>query len=129
MPEDVLKKLGAQIRKARKNRDMTQDQLSQLSGISVRHIAKIEKGIMNLSFEVLYQLASILEISLDAIVHPAWDTNDPVLKDIIDSYRSCPPQGRSFLNAAIRAISNEIRVSEQQEVSLRPEDQQFALTP
>ena len=84
---------------------------------------------MNLSFEVLYQLASILEISLDAIVHPAWDTNDPVLKDIIDSYRSCPPQGRSFLNAAIRAISNEIRVSEQQEVSLRPEDQQFALTP
>lgn len=129
MPEDVLKKLGAQIRKARKNRDMTQDQLSQLSGISVRHIAKIEKGIMNLSFEVLYQLASILDISLDAIVHPAWDTNDPVLKDIIDSYRSCPPQGRSFLNAAIRAISNEIRVSEQQEVSLRSEDQHFALTP
>lgn len=129
MPEDVLKKLGAQIRKARKDRDMTQDQLSQLSGISVRHIAKIEKGVMNLSFEVLYQLASILDISLDAIVHPTWDTNDPVLKDIIDSYRSCPAQGRLFLNAAIRAISNEIRVSEQQETSLCPNDQQFALAP
>ena len=129
MPEDVLKKLGAQIRKARKDRDMTEDQLSQLSGISVRHIAKIEKGVMNLSFEVLYQLASILDISLDAIVHPTWDTNDPVLKDIIDSYRSCPAQGRLFLNAAIRAISNEIRVSEQQETSLCPNDQQFALAP
>ena len=84
---------------------------------------------MNLSFEVLYQLASILDISLDAIVHPTWDTNDPVLKDIIDSYRSCPAQGRLFLNAAIRAISNEIRVSEQQETSLCPNDQQFALAP
>ena len=80
MPEDALKKLGAQIRKARKDRNMTQDQLSQLSGISVRHIAKIEKGVMNLSFEILYQLASILDISLDAIVHPTWDTNDPVLR-------------------------------------------------
>ena len=129
MPEDVLKKLGAQIRKARKDRDMTQDQLSQLSGISVRHIAKIEKGVMNLSFEVLYQLASILDISLDAIVHPAWDANDPVLKEIIDSYRSCPSQGRSFLNATIRAISNEIRVSEQQEAPSYQEDRQFAITP
>ena len=108
---------------------MTQDQLSQLSGISVRHLAKIEKGVMNLSFEVLYLLACILEISLDAIVHPAWDTNDPVLKDIIDSYRSCPTQGRSFLNAAVRAISNELRATEEHAVPTLQKDQQYILTP
>jgi len=103
MPEDVLKKLGARIRKARKDRDMTQDQL--------------------------YQLACILEISLDTIIHPAWDANDPVLKDIIDSYRSCPPQGRLFLQAAIRAISNEIRISEKPNTSFLPSDKELATIP
>lgn len=56
MPVDILKHLGSCLKKARKERHLTQELLSEKTGISVRHIAKIEKGVMNPSFEVLYAL-------------------------------------------------------------------------
>ena len=68
MPEDVLKTLGRRIQTTRKDCGFTQDELSAASGVSVRHIAKIEKGVMNPSFEILIQLVSVLGISLDSLV-------------------------------------------------------------
>ena len=53
MPDDVLKRLGSRMQAARKDCGLTQDELSAASGVSVRHIAKIEKGVMNPSFEIL----------------------------------------------------------------------------
>ena len=58
MPVDILKHLGNCLKQARKERHLTQEVLSEKTGISVRHIAKIEKGVMNPSFEVLYALVS-----------------------------------------------------------------------
>ena len=45
--------LGNQIRSARKKADLTQEQLSALCHVSTKHIANIEKGIMNPSYEIL----------------------------------------------------------------------------
>ena len=44
MPEDILSVLGSRLRKARNDRDFTQERLSEVSGVSARHIANIEKG-------------------------------------------------------------------------------------
>lgn len=60
MPDHTLAQLGGRMRKARKERGFTQEQLSDQSGISVRHIAKIEKGAINPSFEVLSALIAAL---------------------------------------------------------------------
>ena len=51
MPNDVLSVLGARLKAARKERDLTQERLAELSGRSARHIAKIEKGEVNPSFD------------------------------------------------------------------------------
>lgn len=56
MPEDMLQYLGAFIRKSRKDCELTQEELAEQSGVSARHIAKIEKGQINPSYEVLATL-------------------------------------------------------------------------
>ena len=38
------------------HRGFTQERLSDVSGVSVRHIAKIEKGVINPSFDILEKL-------------------------------------------------------------------------
>ena len=47
MPIDDLTALGQKMRGARKRKDLTQQELSDMSHVSVKQIAKIEKGQMN----------------------------------------------------------------------------------
>ena len=50
MPIDDLTALGQKMREARKNKELTQQELSDLSHVSVKQIANIEKGKMNPSY-------------------------------------------------------------------------------
>ena len=53
MPIDDLTALGQKMREARKNKELTQQELSDLSHVSVKQIANIEKGKMNPSYSIL----------------------------------------------------------------------------
>ena len=50
MPIDDLTALGQKMREARKKKDLTQQELADLSHVSVKQIANIEKGKMNPSY-------------------------------------------------------------------------------
>ena len=64
MPIDDLTALGQKMREARKNKELTQQELSDLSHVSVKQIANIEKGKMNPSYLILRALAKVLHASL-----------------------------------------------------------------
>ena len=85
MPIDDLTALGQKMREARKNKELTQQELSDLSHVSVKQIANIEKGKMNPSYLILRALAKVLHISLDTLINPEmcirdspqWETGAP----------------------------------------------------
>lgn len=104
MPNNVLPVLGEQLKKARKDRDLTQEQLAERSGLSTRHMAKIEKGDVNPSFEVLSTLVKTLGVSFDAIFDPASEQVEADLQEIAGLYRACPEQGRRLILVAVRAM-------------------------
>ena len=62
MPKDNLTILGERLRAARNKANLTQEQLSDRSHVSIKHIAGIEKGQKNPSFEILqeYRLQQLL---------------------------------------------------------------------
>lgn len=96
------------MRKARKERGFTQEQLSDQSGISVRHIAKIEKGAINPSFEVLSALIAALGTSFYVVLCPADTPDEADLQELVSLYRACPPCGRRVVLAAVRAMTKEL---------------------
>ena len=108
MPNDVLSVLGTRLKAARKGRDLTQERLAELSGVSARHIAKIEKGDVNPSFEVLSTLVKTLGVSFDAIFDPASEQVAAELQEIAGLYRACPEQGRRLMLTVNRAMSREL---------------------
>ena len=76
MPIDDLTALGQKMREARKNKELTQQELSDLSHVSVKQIANIEKGKMNPSYLILRALAKVLHISLDTLINPDVSLED-----------------------------------------------------
>lgn len=108
MPNEVLVEGGARLRAVRKERGYTQERLAELTKLSTHHIAGIEKGEANPSFEVLYTITSVLGVSFDAIFNPADEQMEREIQEITGLYRACPEQGRQMVLAAIRAMVNKM---------------------
>lgn len=101
--------LGNRLKTIRKSKGFTQGELSALSGVSVRHISNIEKGSMNPSFVVLYQLVSALDISMDNLLIPLFENNeDADIQQLIFLYSSCPQQYRKLLLSTVQTLAKEI---------------------
>ena len=94
---DDLTALGQKMREARKNKDLTQQELSDLSHVSVKQIANIEKGKMNPSYLILRALAKVLHISLDTLINPDVSLEDEGVNQMKMLYSSCPPEMRNTL--------------------------------
>ena len=108
MPNDVLVKGGARLRAVRKERGYTQERLAELTKLSTRHIADIEKGEANPSFEVLYTIITVLGTSFDAVFNPADEQVERETHELAGLYRACPEQGRRLILASIRAMAQEL---------------------
>ena len=105
--DENLKKLGKQVRQLRNGHKWSQQKLSEVSGLAVRTISRIERGLMNPSFEVLSILVDVLGISFDSLF-TSPDDQDVDLQEMIGLYRACPKRGRKLILAAIRAIAHEL---------------------
>ena len=97
MPIDNLTALGQKMREARKKKELTQQELSDLSHVSVKQIANIEKGKMNPSYLILRALAKVLHISLDTLINPDVSLEDEGVNQMKMLYSSCPPKMRDTL--------------------------------
>ena len=94
MPIDDLTALGQKMREARKKKDLTRQELADLSHVSVKQIANIEKGKRNPSYLILRALAKVLHISLDTLINPDISLEDEGVNQMKMLYSSCPPEMR-----------------------------------
>ena len=97
MTIDDLTALGQKMREARKKKDLTQQELADLSHVSVKQIANIEKCKMNPSYLILRALAKVLHISLDTLINPDISLEDEGVNQMKMLYSSCPPEMRDTL--------------------------------
>ena len=64
------KALGEAIKKARLDMNLTQEKLAEMVSVTPTHLKQLEAGRRCPSIEIMYQLATILNISVDAIFFP-----------------------------------------------------------
>ena len=64
--EDIffLKVFGQNVRKIRKDKGLTQEQLSNDLGMEISQISRIERGVVNTSVLNLKKIAGLLNISI-----------------------------------------------------------------
>ena len=114
MPEDIFVRLGNKLKNVRKTRGLTQEELSALSGVSTRHISKIEKGVMNPSYEILTQIAAALGMTPDYFFASDNDEDENNIQLLISLYKGCPKPYRKLLLSTVQTLSKEIREADSQ---------------
>ena len=65
--------IGQRIRKVRKARRLSQEELAEKVGISTTHMSHIETGNTKMSLPILAELAAVLEVRTDnCFTMTAW---------------------------------------------------------
>jgi len=67
MGEEILRRLGARIRKLREQANISQEALGQISGLHRTYIGAIERGERNPSVLSLQKIAKALNVSVGAL--------------------------------------------------------------
>lgn len=104
-----LKELGQKLKAARKKKGLTQQQLADISHVSLKHIQNCERGEKNPSFEILRALVQVLDISLDSLIAPNTLDDEQAANEMRQIYLSCPPVARKTLLNSTRALANELK--------------------
>lgn len=64
---EVVKRLGERIRRMRKAKGLSQDQLAELSGLHTNYVGQVERGEKNLTIETLQKVVEGLDTSLEEL--------------------------------------------------------------
>lgn len=83
---DISKLFGENLRKLRKEANLTQDELSEKLEISQKHLSKIETGSQFASAQLISKIANVLEINPSQLFE-VLDENTP-MKELINKITS-----------------------------------------
>ncbi|MHC0037907.1 helix-turn-helix domain-containing protein [Pseudoneobacillus sp. C159] len=89
--DNLVKIVGEQIRIIRKNKELSQEELAEISGLHNTHIGKIERGEMNLTLESLVKVTKALGVSLEeffSLIDPKLNVDNEVLLKLIELIKS-----------------------------------------
>ena len=106
---NVNKGLGAVIKNARMNKQFTQERLAEMIGVGPRHIMAIENEGKHPSYEVLYNLIHILDISADLIFRPKIAKQTIEQEQFIHEFLSCSKREQQIISATVRTLVQEFR--------------------
>ncbi|BCJ92581.1 hypothetical protein acsn021_01500 [Anaerocolumna cellulosilytica] len=76
-------KLGFRIKKARLNKNLTQENIADYVGCNVSHISNIENNHTKVSLNVLLAIANALNTSIDYLLYEQYDNSSLALDNAI----------------------------------------------
>lgn len=82
--ENQMTALQRAIRQERKSKRITYEELAEMLDISPTHIKHIESGHRKPSIEILFEIARVLNLSLDGAVFPKDITQSDLTRGKID---------------------------------------------
>lgn len=66
--QDIDRAVGERIRKIRKRKGITQDQLAELAGLNRTHLYRLESGKQSMTLRTLKVIAEALDVRIGQIV-------------------------------------------------------------
>ncbi|MBR4035839.1 MAG: helix-turn-helix transcriptional regulator [Oscillospiraceae bacterium] len=100
--------IGQRIRRYRKEKGLSQEQLAESVNISVTHMSHIETGNTKLSLPVLVDIATVLQVTADDLL-----TDMPTggsAKLLMQLTADCTPVQLDLICEIVRAVKNKITV-------------------
>lgn len=101
--------IGQRIRKYRKVKGLSQEQLAEIVDISTTHMSHIETGNTKLSLQVFADLAEALQVNVDSLLNDVIMPNkQQTYQEIMDILDQCTPAQAQALKEIISSTWNAI---------------------
>ncbi len=100
--------LGERIRKARKQKNLTQEQLAEACDLSTAHIGHIERGTRALSIESLITISEVLNVSTDYLLLDVSNSADRKLSSILNAIDNVTNDKHNRLYSVIKILAENI---------------------
>ena len=89
MPMDIRTYLGGQVQRARKACKLTQQELSDQTGVSIKMIQCIENGSVNPSYEILFPIVNRLGLTTSNLFNVEPDEHEEEINRFLGKFRAC----------------------------------------
>lgn len=101
------KSIGAEIKKARKAKKLSQFELAELTGVDEKQIYRIETGLSSPKLENFLKISDVLELKIDCF--NSVDLNKiPYAKEIIDIMSNSSKHNQKIYYNVIKSLSENI---------------------
>ena len=104
-------KIGQRVRKIRKAKGLSQENLAEMLDISVTHMSHIETGNTKMSFGLVDKIAEILGVSLDYLAHDKEKEDNSYAKQISDMIVTCSDANKRVIFDTIKAMVDSFEVN------------------
>ncbi|MCI8411291.1 MAG: helix-turn-helix transcriptional regulator [Clostridia bacterium] len=107
LKSDIDKNFGKILRDFRIKNKLTQEQLSEELGISLKYISRIENGNNGIKTQTLIKYMNLLGITPNTI-YKSFITNKEVIKniDLTEKINSLSEDKKDFINSIIDLLQN-----------------------
>lgn len=104
------KAMGSQIRKARKKKRLTQEQLAERVNVGIAHISHIETGSNVPSLQVLVDIANVLDVSVDTLLCMDAACAQPLLNNwLVELTSDCSADEIKLITDLVVATKSSMR--------------------
>lgn len=108
--EQILKAIGARVRKARMAKGLSQAQLAEALKISPPHMSNIETGKNAMNVTTLYQICELLDVSADWIVRSSSAEGKQYTSEEFEHiFSDCTPAESNALMSILQHTKNQLR--------------------
>src|SRR5712692_7453579 len=92
--KEFLRCLGQTIRDSRKRNAMTQDRLSEIAGVSPKHLSEVEQGRSNVTVLFLRRVSRALGLDVGALLYGCEDNSEErrLRREISEQLQKLKPQ-------------------------------------
>jgi len=85
--------IGERLKKARKTKKLTQEQLAEKIDVSVAFLSRVERGDIKVNLSRLNQICDLLDISMSYILTGTGSNSKNYLTDDFSNLlKNCPPE-------------------------------------
>lgn len=103
--------IGQRIRRVRRARGFSQEQLAEKVGISTTHMSHIETANTKLSLSVFVEIAEALEVQTDALLYDApRDSASLAMAEISALLEGCDARQARFIAEMAKAAKQSMEI-------------------
>ena len=100
--------IGERIKKARKEKGLTQEQLSEKLDISIAFLSRVERGSSKVNLKRLTQICEILDISQGEILNGVSSKSTNYLnEDFANLLKECSAEDQKLIYDIAKVIANK----------------------